>query len=205
MKKFQFLTLCGLLLIGSASWCNAEEVPSEKPSPEVVDGADDLYTGTDIVPLKKELSRDESMREDSSDMSLIDENDAFTELKCDNPKLKAQVEDFIYNNINKEQTNSVIEMRKRLLLVRNIKDFQQVSEDDIDSKTDFETLATLAYMKINKNIDIDKICRSTQNQATDFKDIYVILYVYAGYYKVVVTNLSPVTDKIDEATFIYNW
>ena len=219
MKYFQFAVLLvfNISLTLSAAWAEAE--------PEMMNGyaqdtlqnieikemsaeEDDFYAGTDIVPLQKTLSTDESMREDSSDLSVTTKQ-AFAELKCDNPRLKEQIEHFIYKNINKNETNSVIEKRRRLLLVRNLQNFEEVKVEQIDDKQDFETMAALAYMKINKHIEINKICRSVQsendNQDSKFKNIYAILYVVAGYYKVVVTNLMPVTEKMDEATFIFNW
>ena len=158
----------------------------------------------EIVPLKKSLSAEESMLEDSSDLSVID-SQPLTALNCNNPKLKEQVEHFIYKNINQKDTNSVLEKRRRLLMVRNMADFEEIDIEQIDSKADFETLAALAYMKINKHIEINKICRSQQNRNDKFKNIYAVLYTVAGYYKVVVTNLMPVTDKMDEATFIFTW
>ena len=219
MKYLQFAALLvfNISLTLSAAWAEAE--------PEMMNGyaqdtlqnieikemsaeEDDFYAGTDIVPLQKTLSTDESMREDSSDLSVTTKQ-AFAELKCDNPRLKEQIEHFIYKNINKNETNSVIEKRRRLLLVRNLQNFEEVKVEQIDDKQDFETMAALAYMKINKHIEINKICRSVQNendnQDSKFKNIYAILYVVAGYYKVVVTNLMPVTEKMDEATFIFNW
>jgi hypothetical protein len=158
----------------------------------------------EIVPLKKSLSAEESMLEDSSDLSVID-SQPLTALNCNNPKLKEQVEHFIYKNINQKDTNSVLEKRRRLLMVRNMADFEEIDIEQIDSKADFETLAALAYMKINKHIEINKICRSQQNRNDKFKNIYAVLYTVAGYYKVVVTNLMPVADKMDEATFIFTW
>ncbi len=158
----------------------------------------------EIVPLKKSLSAEESMLEDSSDLSVID-SQPLTALNCNNPKLKEQVEQFIYKNINQKDTNSVLEKRRRLLMVRNMADFEEIDIEQIDSKADFETLAALAYMKINKHIEINKICRSQQNRNDKFKNIYAVLYTVAGYYKVVVTNLMPVADKMNEATFIFTW
>ena len=219
MKYFQFAVLLvfNISLTLSAACAEAEpemmngyaqdtlqNIEIKKMSAE----EDDFYAGTEIVPLQKTLSTDESMREDSSDLSVTTKQ-AFAELKCDNPRLKEQIEHFIYKNINKNETNSVIEKRRRLLLVRNLQNFEEVKVEQIDDKQDFETMAALAYMKINKHIEINKICRSVQNendnQDSKFKNIYAILYVVAGYYKVVVTNLMPVTEKMDEATFIFNW
>ena len=217
MKLWQFATLFVLgaaLLFGENAKAEAEhemmnsyfdDVLQTVEIKEMPTEADDIFNADiEIVPLKKSLSAQESMREDSSDLSVI-ASQPLDALNCNNPKLKEQVEHFVYKNINQKETNSVLEKRRRLLMVRNMADFEEIDIEQIDSKTDFETLAALAYMKINKHIEINKICRSQQNRNDKFKNIYAVLYTVAGYYKVVVTNLMPVTDKLDEATFIFTW
>ncbi|MBR1904700.1 MAG: hypothetical protein IJ824_05965 [Alphaproteobacteria bacterium] len=217
MKRLQLATLFVLgaaLLWGANAKAEAEhemmnsyfdDVLQTVEIKEMSEETDNAFNAdVEIVPLKKSLSAEESMLEDSSDLSVID-SQPLTALNCNNPKLKEQVEHFIYKNINQKDTNSVLEKRRRLLMVRNMADFEEIDIEQIDSKADFETLAALAYMKINKHIEINKICRSQQNRNDKFKNIYAVLYTVAGYYKVVVTNLMPVTDKMDEATFIFTW
>ncbi len=217
MKRLQLATLFVLgaaLLWGANAKAEAEhemmnsyfdDVLQTVEIREMSEETDNAFNAdVEIVPLKKSLSAEESMLEDSSDLSVID-SQPLTALNCNNPKLKEQVEHFIYKNINQKDTNSVLEKRRRLLMVRNMADFEEIDIEQIDSKADFETLAALAYMKINKHIEINKICRSQQNRNDKFKNIYAVLYTVAGYYKVVVTNLMPVTDKMDEATFIFTW
>ncbi len=217
MKRLQLATLFVLgaaLLWGANAKAEAEhemmnsyfdDVLQTVEIREMSEETDNAFNAdVEIVPLKKSLSAEESMLEDSSDLSVID-SQPLTALNCNNPKLKEQVEHFIYKNINQKDTNSVLEKRRRLLMVRNMADFEEIDIEQIDSKADFETLAALAYMKINKHIEINKICRSQQNRNDKFKNIYAVLYTVAGYYKVVVTNLMPVADKMDEATFIFTW
>lgn len=217
MRRLQFATLFvwgAALLWGANAHAEAEhemmnsyfdDVLQTVEIKEMPAETDDAFNADiEIVPLNKSLSTKESMQEDSSDLAVID-SQPLDELNCNNPKLKEQVEHFIYKNINQKDTNSVLEKRRRLLMVRNMADFEEIDIEQIDSKADFETLAALAYMKINKHIEINKICRSQQNRNDKFKNIYAVLYTVAGYYKVVVTNLMPVTDKMDEATFIFTW
>jgi hypothetical protein len=217
MKRLQLATLFVLgaaLLWGANAKAEAEhemmnsyfdDVLQTVEIREMSEETDNAFNAdVEIVPLKKSLSAEESMLEDSSDLSVID-SQPLTALNCNNPKLKEQVEHFIYKNINQKDTNSVLEKRRRLLMVRNMADFEEIDIEQIDSKADFETLAALAYMKINKHIEINKICRSQQNRNDKFKNIYAVLSTVAGYYKVVVTNLMPVADKMDEATFIFTW
>jgi hypothetical protein len=167
---------------------------------------DDLYTGSDVIPLTKELSVEESAQENSSDIDVIDDGDTPQDLACDDERLKKQVERFIYKHINKKTTNSVIEKRKRLLLVRNMADFTEINEDDERYKKNFNIAATVAYLKINQHRQIHKICRSEHNNATEsLDDIYVAVYPFAGYYKITVANLVTVPEKYEDATFIFSW
>lgn len=167
---------------------------------------DDLYTGSDIIPLTKELSITESAQENSSGLNVMDDTDTPEALACTDERLKKQVERFIYKNINKKETNSAIEKRKRLLLVRNMADFTEVGEDDKNLKKNFDIAAAVAYLKINQHRKIHKICRSAHNESTDgLEDIYIAVYPFAGYYKIVVANLVPTPEQVDEATFIFSW
>lgn len=188
----------------------AQEVSErEFTKPEIVPMSaeeDDFYTGSDIVPLTKELSVAESAQENSSDMDIIDESDTPQNLACNDERLKKQVERFIYKHINKKTTNSAIEKRKRLLLVRNMADFTEINEDDERYKKNFNIAATVAYLKINQHRQIHKICRSEHNNAAEsLEDIYVAVYPFAGYYKITVANLVSLPEKYDDATFIFSW
>ena len=204
-----FILVCSLALSLSAYNATAQEVnEGQFVAPKIVPLAaqeDDLYTGSEVLPLQKELSTAESAQENSSDVEVIDDN-IMQELECGDERLKKQVERFIYKNINKEETNSAIEKRKRLLLVRNMADFTQIDDEDDKLKQNFSAAATIAYLKINQHRRIYKICQSRHNDGEkSFEDIYVVIYPFAGYYKIVVTNLLSIPEKADDATFIFNW
>ena len=172
----------------------------EKQSIEITD-TDAFYAGEEIVPLTKEMSEEEQTGANSYVLS----SQSLPELDCSSPKLKKQVEDFIFEDLNKEGTNSVIEKRARILSVRNLSHFIDVSDEKIDADKDFLAAASLAYLKINRQREIYKVCKSSDNKSNKLKNLYVIIYPYLQYYKVVVANLVITTDDIDNATFIYNW
>ena len=93
------------------------------------------------------------------------------------------------------------------MLIKNLHTFKQINPQEIDSKN-FELSATLAYLKINKGRDIYKICVSTDNHnglAEKYNDIAVVIYAFADFYKVVVTNLLQQPEDIEDVSFIYNW
>lgn len=192
-----------LLLIGlQTPVFAAEEVKdsSDAPAEEIM-----FYSGSEVRPLEAEMSYEEKQQENNSDLEDIEEIREPVEIECNSPQLKKQVEDFIYENISQLSTNSTVEKRSRVLLVRNLQDFEEITEDEVDSKDSFTAASALAYLKINRRSSIDKICRSTGNRWNQFKNLYVIIYPYINYYKVVVANVMKSTESLDEATFIYEW
>ena len=178
---------------------------SEPKFEELTPEEDDLYDGTEIKPLEKELSATEKLQNTSTDVGFIEKEDELPDLPCTDLGLKEQVESFIYNNIKEQKADSVLEKRSRILLVKNMRDFAEISEKELQKKADFEASAAVAYLKINKKSPITHICASKDNANSDFKDIFVIIYPYANYYKVIVANLISTPETMDEATFIYNW
>lgn len=204
-----FITGLALVMFVSAAFAQQYFVDDgEMKMPKIIElpaEEDDLYGGTDVIPLAKELSTNESSQENSSDVAVIDNSDMPEELDCNDERLKQQMAHFIYKNISKEQTNSIPEKRRRLLLARNMSDFIEVSEDDAGLRKNINTASALAYLKINQRRKIYKVCKSEHNKNVDLEDIYAIIYPFAGYYKIVAGNLVSVPEKMDEATFIFSW
>ena len=170
-----------------------------------IDNTDDFYVGEEIKPLTKEMSPKEQIEVNAYNYDIVSGKQPLPELDCSSPNLKQQVENFIFSDLNKENTNSVIEKRNRILSVRNLSHFIDASDEKIDADKDFLAAASLAYLKINRQREIYKVCKSLNNKYNKLKNLYIIIYPYLQYYKVVVTNLVVTTDDIDKATFIYNW
>lgn len=166
---------------------------------------DDLYADSAIQPLDKEMSGEERQGENNSDFTDLFGDKKLPELLCSNAGLKKQVEDFIYQNINKQETRSVVEKRLRVLLVKNLKDFVEITPEDIAGKNKFEALAAVMELKVNRSTPIYRICASKGNDYSKFESVYVVIYADQDYYKVIVSNLMPTPNRMDEATFIYNW
>lgn len=199
MPKRGWFLLWGLLL--AAPLCMAaESKPADNPA-----AVAELDADTEIKPLAGKLDRTETLQENSTDLTVLDTSQVPEDLDCSDPRLKKQVENFIYKNISKTATNSVPQRRARLLLVRHMHDFSEITADDIDDKKEFYASGTLAYLKISRHRQIYKICRSRNNLSRDMKNITVILYPFVGYYHVVVANLVAVPENVDDATFIFNW
>ena len=166
---------------------------------------DDLYADSEVQPLNKEMSNEERQNENSTELTNLFDEKKLPELLCSDIGLKKQVEQYIYQNINKHTTRSVVEKRLRVLLVKNLKDFDEITAEEVTGKNKFEALAAIMELKVNRVIPIYRICASKGNDYSKFESVYVIIYADQDYYKVVVANLIPTSDQIDEATFIYNW
>lgn len=168
---------------------------------------DDVFNAdTAIKPLKKQLSESEQQTEDSSDLEYIDESQELPDLPCNSPKLKQQVKDFILNTLNKTDAHSAIEKRRRILTVRNLTDFIDITDKKLSGSKYFSVASTGAYLRINQKRTIKHICQSeNEDSGKQFKTLHIIIYPYLNYYKVVVANLVYSTEAIDNATFIYNW
>jgi len=164
---------------------------------------DELYDGAEIRPMEKTLSTEEKQQENSSDLDYLDNSTQRPELLCSNERLLQQVKDFIFKFEQKTPTNSVQERRARILLVKNLNPFIEVSEPDI--KENFEASAAVINLKINEKREIYRICASKDNESKKYKDTYIIIYPYINYYKIAVTNLAALPENLNDATFIFNW
>lgn len=173
------------------------DIKIKKLTPE----EDDLYDGGEIKPLRGTLSATEKMQKGGSFED--DDEPRLPDLQCSDEKLREQVGKFVYEFAGKQIKNTVPAKREQVLMVRNIKTFEDADEKEL--KKNFEASAALIYLKMNKNREIYKICASKNNKNKKFRDFYIILYPYLNFYKVVVTNFISNPEKMDEATFIYNW
>ena len=212
MKKSLFVFLMFALLWTAGKVCLADEpqfveklggkVPMVELKPE-----DDVFNAdTNINELEMQMSEIERQQENRSDLDYIDDELKQPDLPCDSPKLKKQVESFIMNSLNQTSAYSVAERRHRILMVRNLADFEDVSSEKIDGKKYYEAASAAAFLRINQKREIKHICVSKNtNEAEKFKTLYILIYPYLNYYKVVVANLVVSTDRLDDASFIYNW
>lgn len=216
MKKFLpclFLTLFFLLPVYAAETDESEKdesffhfgefkIKKAGISPET----ESLNFSADIAPLEKDMAEEEKAAEKNSDFDHIREPDKMPEITCNMPQLKKQVEEFVYKNLSADPTSSAIEKRRRILAVRNLHDFEDVTEEKIDAKTDFSAAAAVTYLRINGNRQISCICRSSGNKDNEkLERLYAVIYPYTSYYKVVVPNLMTSVENMSEATFIFNW
>lgn len=168
---------------------------------ELTPEEDDLYDGGEIKPLRATLSETEKMQKGGG---FEDEDKSrLPELLCSDEKLRTQVGKFIFDYMNKQPKNTVPGRRSQVLLIRNMKVFQEVQDTDL--KKNFEASSALMHLRMNENREIYKICASRDNDNKNFRDLNIIIYPFMDYYKVVVTNLISTPENMEEATFIYSW
>lgn len=183
-----------LLLIGSFCLLSFTALAQEANENVLPDSAE-------IKPLTQYMSEAERQQEDSSDLDYIAGETPLPELLCDDENLLQQVKDFIFTSEQKKPTSSVQEKRSRILLINNLHPFQEAAKEDI--RGNFEASATVANLRINDKREIHRICVSRNNKSKKFRNTYLIIYPYANHYKVVVTNMILVPEKMDDATFIF--
>ena len=157
----------------------------------------------EIKPLTKGLSAAET--DIDADLDNVDYGQKLPELLCSDENLKKQVANFVYSYINRDGASSVIEQRAQYLLVKNLNDFVQEDEKNLNSKDNYSAASIIAYLKINQDKEIYKICRSLGNDNKKFADLFAVIYRDGAYYQVVVPNMIISTNDIEKATFTYNW
>lgn len=171
---------------------------------EFDDSSADLYSGAEVQPLNIQISQEEKMQNLENDLDYIDSEYELPELLCSNEKLTKEVANFIKDNTDSDD-GSVRSRRSKLLMVKNLHNFNEIKETDLDAKQNFKAKAALMYLRINESKEIYRICESKDNDFGQFSNIYLIIYPYFKYYKVVVTNLISIPEKMDKATFIHSW
>lgn len=178
---------------------------SDMPEIKILEESeDDLYSGADVTEVVAVLSEEERQQELSTDFDYIAKEYEMPELSCENPNLTKQVAQFIENHFDNDES-SVPGKRNRILLIKNLHNFSQISQENLNKTDNFKAKAALMNLHINENREISKICVSKDNNFDRYDNIYLIIYPYLRYYKVVVTNLITVPEKLDAATFIYSW
>ena len=165
-----------------------------------------MYISRLIKPAGIKVTRIASGVPVGGDLEYIDESQELPDLPCDSPKLKRQVKDFILNSLNQTDTHSVAEKRRRILTVRNLSDFTDITDEKLSGSKYFNAAAASAYLRINQKRTIKHVCESkNENSSKQFQNLHILIYPYLNYYKIVVANLAYSTEAIDKATFIYNW
>lgn len=115
-----------------------------------------------------------------------------TYLTCDNKEIIEQALKKIEAYQEANPANSVVEMRRRRLLLKNLHYFEQQNPDGFTNKNDFLTANRLIMLKINdgyRNEDLT-VCKSAGDGQK--YNIYLLMYPLAnGKSKVEIINFLP--------------
>lgn len=155
-----------------------------------------------VKPLELKLSEAEKQLENSTDLEFIENETKLKDLSCDDKELIKQVREFILQNTISRDLRSVPDKRARLLLVKNLRKFEEVKDSDV--KDNFEVSAALAYLRINEGRNIAHICLSKDNVSKKFANVYILIYQDLNHYKITVANLMKTPSSLDKATFMYS-
>lgn len=211
MKKYFILAVL-IVILGFSAKVSAEEnmemqveAISDGQVEEMLDEDAEDDIEVDISQLNIGLSKEEQLQENSTSVDFIANVDKIEDLPCNDTKLLEQVQNFIHQKISEKDASSFVEKRERVLMVRNLNNFEEINQNEIGKKDGFKAQAALMNLRINQNKEILHICSSLGNKYNKFQRIYLIIYPFANFYKVVVANLIENVDDIEQATFVYNW
>ena len=144
----------------------------------------------------------------AEESSFEDKNEALGMVKliqmptCDNQDFEAKIHDAAEKYFENEPAYSTISKRKKLLRLKNLKNFEKISAEGFSPNTDFNTANALIMIKINEHVDTKDIllCREKQKRKNT---VYVIAYPYLDNVKVHIINLSEKDSNYNAVSFVY--
>lgn len=113
-------------------------------------------------------------------------------LRCDNQEIIAQVLEHIEAYQQANPSKSIIEKRRRRLLLKNLTHFDRQNPDGFTDKNDFLTANRLVMLKINEGYRNEDfvVCKSSE-EGKDY-NIYLLMYQQPnGKSKVEIINFLP--------------
>lgn len=120
--------------------------------------------------------------------------------ECSSPLLLEKVLNLAEKQFYQGPTPSTIGQREKVLLMKNIKSFEEISAKGFPPEEDFNVANALITLKINRKIATEDItlCRQVGRG-----NLYLIYYPYQDNYKVHIVNLSSPDKQNEGITFIY--
>ena len=110
---------------------------------------------------------------------------------CDNEKLIDIVREHVKSHLDKETSGSIMDIRKRRLVLKNINSYTEVPVATFDSKENFLVANEIVMSKINRNIrESDmRLCVGEGK-----KPVYLLIYPEDFRYIVQIINFVPPVD-----------
>ena len=121
---------------------------------------------------------------------------------CNDQDFKAKILQTAEKYFENQPVSSTLEKRKKVLRLKNLKDFETVSVKDFSPETDFNTANALIMIKINENVEEKDILLCRQKEE-DKNIVYIIAYPYLDNVKAHLINLAEKNSDYNAVSFIY--
>ncbi len=110
---------------------------------------------------------------------------------CDNDKLIDIVREHVKSHLDKETSGSIMDIRKRRLVLKNINSYTEVPVSTFDSKENFLVANEIVMNKINRDIKESdmRLCVGEGK-----KPVYLLIYPEDFRYIVQIINFVPPVD-----------
>ena len=119
---------------------------------------------------------------------------------CDNEKLIDIVREHVKSHLDKETSGSIMDIRKRRLVLKNINSYTEVPVSTFDSKENFLVANEIVMNKINRDIKESdmRLCVGEGK-----KPIYLLIYPEDFRYVVQIINFVPPVDGKNDFSVWY--
>lgn len=119
---------------------------------------------------------------------------------CNDPKLISEVKSAIENHVLNAPETSIVENRKRKLVLKNIDAYKEIPLSEFKSSDNYLVANELIMTKINKNMtDHDlRLCAGNGS-----KPIYLLIYPEDFRYRVQIINFIPPTHSGNNFSILY--
>ncbi len=120
--------------------------------------------------------------------------------ECNDPSMLKAVTEKVKEYQLDSPVYGIISRRKRALIVKNLKNFKDVSLASFDKSSNYEVARELVMTKINYHLSEQemRLCKSHTGNG-----IYLLMYPEGGGTRVQILNLAPSSDGGNELSIYY--
>lgn len=139
-----------------------------------------------MIPPRPSEIINSGLAEVSQVLSLIEENTtAVAKPECQNPRLLQKVLERITSFYGQNPSNSIIDKRRQILMLKNLRNFQEVEIASFDPNENYAVSDQIISYKINKGLKEEemRLCRSSFQ-----RPIYLLIYPHNNFYTVEIIN-----------------
>lgn len=196
LKEKLRLIFCTLILLSAAASAAAQDNPPTME--QKAETSDETVVQNEFdVPVAEETNPE-----------FYDKNEQLGQIRditppqCSSPQLLAKVRERIFQHMDALTAKSTLAKREKALILANLGEFSEVSVENFNPETDYNTANALIMLKINEKIPESDILLCRQNKAAD-RPIYLVIYPYADNYQGYIINLDKNSIDYKDISFIY--